>query len=47
MYKDHSKADKGKEPELRKFAQDHVPILKKHLEMAEQTRKQAGSAKSK
>jgi putative membrane protein len=40
-------ADKGKDPELKKFAQDHVPILKKHHELAEQTRKQAGSSKSK
>ena len=40
-------ADKGKDPELKKFAQDHVPILKKHLELAEQTRKQLGSGKSK
>jgi putative membrane protein len=34
-------ADKGEDPELKKFAQDHVPILKKHLELAEQTQKQA------
>jgi putative membrane protein len=33
-------ADKGKDPELKKFAQDHVPILKKHLELAQQTQKQ-------
>ena len=40
-------ADKGKDPELKKFAQDQVPILKKHLELAEQTRTQLGSGKSK
>ena len=40
-------ADKGKDPDIKKFAQDHVPILKKHLELAEQTRKQLGSAKGK
>jgi putative membrane protein len=33
-------ADKGKDPELKKFAQDQVPILKKHLELAQQTEKQ-------
>jgi putative membrane protein len=39
-------ADKGKDPDLKRFAKEHVPILKKHLELAEQTRKQiSGSAK--
>ena len=33
-------ADKGSDPDLKKFAQDQLPILKKHLEMAEQTQKQ-------
>jgi putative membrane protein len=36
-------ADKGKDPEVKKFAQDQVPILKKHLELAQQTQKQASS----
>jgi putative membrane protein len=36
-------ADKGQDPDLRKFAKDHVPILKKHLELAEKTRKQLSS----
>ena len=40
-------ADKGNDPELKKFAQEHVPILKKHLQLAQQTHKQVGSAKSK
>ena len=35
-------SDKGKDPEIRKFAKDHVPILKKHLELAEQTQKKVG-----
>jgi putative membrane protein len=37
-------ADKGKDPDVKKFAQDHVPILKKHLELAQQTQKQASGA---
>jgi putative membrane protein len=36
-------ADKGKDPDLKKFAQEHVPILKKHLELAQQTQKQVAS----
>jgi putative membrane protein len=39
-------ADKGKDPDVKKFASEHVPILKKHLELAQTTQKQvAGSAK--
>jgi putative membrane protein len=46
LEKFQQQADKGKDPELKKFAQDHVPILKKHLELAEQTQKKAsGGAK--
>ena len=33
-------ADTGKDPDVKKFAKDHLPILKKHLELAEQTQKQ-------
>jgi putative membrane protein len=33
-------ADKGKDPDVKKFAKDHLPILKKHLALAEQTQKQ-------
>jgi putative membrane protein len=32
-------ADNGKDADVKKFAKDHVPILKKHLELAEQTQK--------
>lgn len=39
-------ADKGKDPEVKKFAQDQLPILKKHRALAEQTQKEV-SAKSK
>lgn len=39
-------ADKGKDPDLKKFASEQVPILKKHLELAQTTQKQvAGSGK--
>ena len=39
-------ADKGKDPDVKKFAQDHLPILKKHLALAEQTQKEvAGKSK--
>ena len=39
-------ADKGKDPDVKKFASGQVPTLKKHLELAETTHKQvAGSAK--
>jgi putative membrane protein len=33
-------ADKGKDPDVKKFAKDHLPVLKKHLALAEQTQKQ-------
>ncbi len=33
-------ADKGKDPELKKFASETLPILKKHLELAQSTEKQ-------
>jgi putative membrane protein len=36
-------ADKGKDPAVKKFAKDHLPILKKHLALAEQTQKQLSS----
>ena len=36
-------SDKGKDPELKKFAQDHLPILKKHLALAEQTQKEVAT----
>jgi putative membrane protein len=40
-------ADKGKDPEVKKFAGEHVPILKKHLELAQITQKHvAGSGKA-
>ena len=32
--------DKATDPDVKKFAKDHLPILKKHLELAEQTAKQ-------
>ncbi|HEX2225588.1 MAG TPA: DUF4142 domain-containing protein [Candidatus Binatia bacterium] len=39
-------ADKGKDPDLKKFAGEQVPILRKHLELAQTTQKQvAGSGK--
>ena len=46
-----TQADKGKDPELKKFASDSLPILKKHLELAQSTEKQIkteskGDAKS-
>ena len=33
-------ADKGKDSDVKKFASEHVPILKKHLELAQTTQKQ-------
>lgn len=38
-------ADKGKDPDVKKFASDNLPILQKHLELAQSTQKQleAGS----
>ncbi len=36
-------ADKGKDPDVKKFAKDHLPILKKHLALAQQTQKQISS----
>ena len=46
-----TQADKGKDPELKKFASENLPILKKHLELAQSTEKQIkteskGEAKS-
>jgi putative membrane protein len=33
-------ADKGKDPDVKQFASKHVPVLKKHLELAQTTEKQ-------
>jgi putative membrane protein len=33
-------ADKGKDPDVKKFASDNLPILRKHLELAQSTQKQ-------
>ena len=33
-------ADKGKDPDVKKFASDNLPVLKKHLELAQSTQKQ-------
>jgi putative membrane protein len=46
-----TQADKGKDPDLQKFASENLPILKKHLELAQSTEKQIkteskGDAKS-
>ena len=46
-----TQADKGKDPELKRFASENLPILKKHLELAQSTEKQIkteskGDAKS-
>jgi putative membrane protein len=38
-----TQADKGKDPELKKFASETLPILKKHLELAQSTEKQVKS----
>ena len=38
-----TQADKGKDPELKKFASETLPILKKHLELAQSTEKQIKS----
>ena len=35
-----TQADKGKDPDLKKFASENLPILKKHLELAQSTEKQ-------
>ena len=35
-----TQADMGKDPELKKFASENLPILKKHLELAQSTEKQ-------
>ena len=36
-------SDKGKDPDLKKFAQDQLPTLKKHLALAEQTQKEVAT----
>ena len=46
-----TQADKGKDPDVKKFASENLPILKKHLELAQSTEKQVnteskGDAKS-
>ena len=46
-----TQADKGKDPDVKKFASENLPILKKHLELAQSTEKQIkteskGDAKS-
>jgi len=46
-----TEADKGKDPDLKKFASETLPVLKKHLELAQSTEKQIkteskGDAKS-
>ena len=38
-----TQAEKGKDPELKKFASETLPILKKHLELAQSTEKQIKS----
>jgi len=38
-----TQADKGKDPDLKKFASETLPILKKHLELAQSTEKQIKS----
>ena len=35
-----TQADKGKDPDLKKFASDTLPVLNKHLELAQSTQKQ-------
>jgi putative membrane protein len=35
-----TQADKGKDPDVKKFASDSLPVLKKHLELAQSTQKQ-------
>jgi putative membrane protein len=40
IQKFQKEADNGKDSDVKKFAKDHLPILKKHLELAEQTQKQ-------
>jgi putative membrane protein len=35
-----TQADKGKDPDLKKFASESLPILKKHFELAQSTEKQ-------
>lgn len=37
-------AEKGKDPDLKKFASEQLPILKKHLELAQTTEKQVRDA---
>lgn len=37
-------ADKGKDPDVQKFASEHVPILKKHFELAQTTQQQVADA---
>jgi len=44
LKKFESEADKGQDPQVKEFAKKHVPILKKHLELAEKTSKQAEAA---
>jgi putative membrane protein len=47
-----TQGDKGKDPDVKKFASDNLPVLKKHLELAQSTQKQVkaeskGEAKTK
>jgi putative membrane protein len=44
LKKFESEAEKGQDPQVKEFAKKHVPVLKKHLELAEKTSKQAGAA---
>lgn len=37
-------ADKGKDPDVQKFASEHVPILKKHFELAQTIQQQVADA---
>jgi putative membrane protein len=39
-------ADSGKDPQVKQFAQQTLPVLKKHLQMAQQAQQSLGSGKA-
>jgi hypothetical protein len=40
LQKFQREADKGNDPAVKQFASKHVPVLKKHLELAQTTNKE-------
>jgi putative membrane protein len=47
LEKFEKQAEKGKDADLKKFASEHVPVLRKHLELAQQIEKKiSGESKA-